>query len=162
MTRRQYPARVVSGGQTGVDRAALDAAICLGIDHGGWCPLGRVAEDGPISKRYALTETTSTQYHIRTQRNVVDSDATLILHRGEITGGTALTLRITQRHRRPCLEINLDDHVTPEVVQSWIRDGQFEALNIAGPRESTELGIGELAHAFLLQVLGGRERDVPQ
>jgi hypothetical protein len=153
MRQRHYPLRIVSGGQTGVDRAALDAAIALGIDHGGWCPRGRLAEDGTIPARYALTETEWPQYHVRTFRNVVDSDATLILYRGEMTGGTALTCRLAERQQRACWAINLDEHVAPELIRAWIADGQFATLNVAGPRESTDPGIGEAAYALLTQVL---------
>jgi predicted Rossmann-fold nucleotide-binding protein len=71
--------RLVSGGQTGVDRAALDVAIACGIPHGGWCPRGRISEAGPIPAHYQLTETDSFKYWVRTERNVIDSDATLIL-----------------------------------------------------------------------------------
>ena len=74
------PAKIVSGGQTGVDRGALNAAIALGIEHGGWCPAGRVSEDGTIPSRYEMTETDSADYPTRTQQNVIDSDATLILY----------------------------------------------------------------------------------
>ena len=77
---------IVSGGQTGVDRAALDVAIMLGFAHGGWCPAGRLAEDGPIDAHYALRETASAAYDVRTERNVVDSDGTLVLASGEPRG----------------------------------------------------------------------------
>jgi hypothetical protein len=132
----------------------LDAAIALGIDHGGWCPRGRLAEDGTIPSAYVLTETVSPQYHVRTESNVIDSDATLILYRAPMTGGTALTQRMAAKHQRACLALDLNQHVSPAVVQAWITDGQFETLNVAGPRESTEPGIGQTARALLLQVLG--------
>lgn len=93
--------RIVSGGQTGVDRGALDAAIFLGIAHGGWCPQGRLAEDGTIPPRYELTETNSSKYPIRTQQNVIDSDGTLILYAGELQGGTSLTLRFARERNKP-------------------------------------------------------------
>ena len=89
---------IVSGGQTGVDRAALDVAIALGFAHGGWCPAGRLAEDGPIAARYALRETTSAAYDVRTERNVLDSDGTLVLASGEPRGGSALTCRLACGH----------------------------------------------------------------
>ena len=97
------PMKIVSGGQTGVDRGALDAAIELAIPHGGWCPRGRLAEDGPIPEQYGLIETDSPDYPSRTQRNVVESDATLILFRGRIAGGTELTFRLAEEHQRPRL-----------------------------------------------------------
>jgi hypothetical protein len=79
--------RIVSGGQAGVDRAALDWAIARGIPHGGWCPAGRIAEDGMIPERYQLRETASPGYRERTRRNVEDSDGTLILNLGELDAG---------------------------------------------------------------------------
>ncbi|MBC7855224.1 MAG: hypothetical protein IAF94_17475, partial [Pirellulaceae bacterium] len=82
--------KIVSGGQTGVDRGALIAAIELGIEHGGYCPRGRLAEDGVIEARFQLTQTDSAAYHIRTEKNVVESSGTLIVYRGLLVGGTAL------------------------------------------------------------------------
>src|SRR5688572_12994856 len=92
--RKSSVQRIVSGGQTGVDRGALDAAIALGIEHGGWCPRGRLAEDGQIPRRYQLTETKTSKYRERTERNVLDSDGTLILFRALLSGGTELTRRL--------------------------------------------------------------------
>ena len=85
---------IVSGGQTGADRAALDFAIAHGIEHGGWCPLGRRAEDGPLDAKYRLVETEREGYRARTVRNVRDSDATLILNLGDLEGGSLETMRI--------------------------------------------------------------------
>ena len=99
--RADRPAKIISGGQTGVDRGALDAAIALGVPHGGWCPHGRLAEDGIIPARYQLRQTDSPEYHVRTEKNVQDSDATLILYRGEMKGGTKLTWQLAERHAKP-------------------------------------------------------------
>ncbi|HEY7840487.1 MAG TPA: putative molybdenum carrier protein, partial [Gammaproteobacteria bacterium] len=93
--------RIVAGGQTGVDRAALDAAIRHGIAHGGWCPRGRLAEDGTVPDRYALRETNSWDYAERTERNVLDSNGTLILNSGPLEGGTLLTREFAEEHGRP-------------------------------------------------------------
>src|SRR4030042_6079458 len=95
--------KILSGGQTGADRSALDVAIALGISHGGWCPRGRLAEDGRIPDRYQLRETDYREYAVRTEQNVVDSDATLILCSGVLSGGTELTLRLAERHHGPHL-----------------------------------------------------------
>lgn len=145
--------RIVSGGQTGVDRAALEVALDLGIEHGGWCPRGRLAEDGPIPPQFNLAETASPLYHIRTERNVVDSDGTLILHRGRLTGGTLLTRRLATSHRKPLLEVDLDAPPMPQVVRAWLASEQIAVLNVAGPRESTRPGIQLLAIAWLKQLL---------
>jgi len=99
---------IVSGGQTGVDRAALDAALALGLALGGWCPLGRRAEDGPIPRAYLLQETPTQDYAQRTEWNVRDSDATLILFRGRLTGGSARTAEHAARFERPLLTLDLD------------------------------------------------------
>ena len=145
--------RVVSGGQTGVDRAALDVAIELGLDHGGWCPAGRRAEDGPIDEIYRLKETDSAEYAVRTERNVVDSDATLIICRGEPTGGTVLTLRLARRHGKPVLVVSPTGRGAAAAARKWLIDGAVEVLNVAGPRESTSPGFGKLARGFLARVL---------
>ena len=153
--------KIISGGQTGVDRGALLAAIEVGIPHGGYCPKGRLAEDGVIDARFMLQETDSAQYHVRTERNVVESDGTLIIHRGPLVGGTALTEKFALRHRRPCLRVNLDHPVQPEAICRWLRTHRIETLNIAGPRESSQPGIEEDARQLVHLVLRGRD-DFPR
>lgn len=145
--------RVLSGGQTGVDRAALDVAIARGIPHGGWCPRGRRAEDGRIPERYLLRELASRAYAARTERNVVDSDATLVLAIGTPTDGTALTVRLAAEHARPVLVVDLDAPPAPTTVATWLAEQHVRALNVAGPRESTHPGIHDRAAAFLGHVL---------
>lgn len=148
--------KIVSGGQTGVDRAALDVAIDLEIPHGGWCPSGRRSESGVIPLDYQLMETDSADYSVRTERNVLDSNGTLILHFGKLAGGTKLTSVYAKRHHRPCLVIDLKDHVPDLVIpafQDWVLQNQIHTLNVAGPRESNVPAIGSLASDFLRQAL---------
>jgi hypothetical protein len=145
--------RIVSGGQTGVDRAALDVAIARGVPHGGWCPRGRRAEDGRIPDRYALREHDSPTYADRTDQNVVDSDATLVLTIGPPQGGTALTVQLAARHRRPCLVVDLEDPTTPASVGAWLGAHDVRILNVAGPRESTRPGIHDEAAAYLERMI---------
>ena len=134
--------RIVSGGQTGADRAALDVAIEVGIPHGGWCPRGRRAEDGAIDKRYQLCETDSADYRVRTEKNVLDSDATVVITRGAPTGGSALTLRLARRHKKRLLHIDLDGGFEAAVLALAAVFAEVAVVNIAGPRESTTPGIG--------------------
>lgn len=145
--------KVVSGGQTGIDRAALDASQRLGLETGGWCPRGRLAEDGPIDLRYPLRETPSDQYAERTRFNVRDSDGTLILHRGQSSGGTALTARLARGLGRPCLEIDLNNAPAPSQVAAWIALHEMTVLNVAGPRQSEAPGIYRQALRYLLEAL---------
>ena len=144
---------VVSGGQTGVDRAALDTAILLGIRHGGWCPRGRLAEDGTIPALYELRETKSAEYPVRTQQNVIDSDGTLILYRLKLVGGTELTYRLARKHARPCLLVDLEEIAQPDRSRHWLRQNVIQVLNVAGPRESSAPGIGKEAAGYLETVL---------
>ena len=146
--------KIVSGGQSGVDRAALDAALAIGIPCGGWCPRDRYAEDGRIGNRYPLTETLSGETAQRTEWNVRDSDGTLVLTRGVPSGGTALTIRFAKALERPILVVDLVDAVDPGEVRSWIRGNRIAILNVAGPRESKCPGIYGEASAFLRTVLG--------
>jgi len=145
--------RIVSGGQTGVDRAALDVAISLGIPCGGWCPRGRRAEDGTIPACYPLRETESESYAVRTRENVRDSDGTLVLAMGEPTGGTALTIEFAAELRRPCKVVDLNDKPDPAAIAGWIAANRISTLNVAGPRESTAPGVYAAAVALLFGVL---------
>jgi hypothetical protein len=144
--------RIVSGGQTGVDRAALDVALELGIPCGGWCPRGRRADDGRIPARYPLTETGSPFYKVRTERNVRDSDGTLILNLGKLDGGTAYTARMAKKHGKPCLIVSLDSEVDPRQITEWLRANNMRCVNIAGPREGKRPGVYAAARDLLLRV----------
>jgi hypothetical protein len=148
--------RIVSGGQTGVDRAALDAALLLNIACGGWCPSGRRAEDGIIPKRYPLEETPENSYVQRTEWNVRDSNGTLILCRGKPAGGTAYTVDVTRQNGKPLMVVNLAGHSAPEDIRLWLCKTQIEVLNVAGPRESQAPGIYEQALKLMLELMGHR------
>jgi predicted Rossmann-fold nucleotide-binding protein len=141
--------KIISGGQTGVDRAALDVAMELGLACGGYCPKGRYAEDGPIPDKYPLQETPSADTMQRTEWNVRDSDGTLILTLGQPTGGTALTIAHAQKLRRPCLVVDLSIPVNTDAINEWLAANQIQTLNIAGPRASESPQIYELAKAML-------------
>lgn len=133
--------KIISGGQTGVDRAALDAAIKLMIPHGGWIPQGRLTEDGPLPPDYKLKETASTSYADRTERNVLEADGTLIISRGSLTGGSEYTREMTVRHNRPWLHIDLKfmpAFQAAKTIENWISKGGIEVLNVAGPRASKD------------------------
>ena len=147
--------KIVSGGQTGVDRAALDVALDLGLACGGWCPRGRIAEDGVIADIYPLRETETAKYAGRTRRNVRDSGATLVLTRGRPSGGTAFTLDIARRLGRPSLVVDLGsaNSGTPDRAGAWIEAEGVATLNVAGPRESTAPGIYREASKFLKALL---------
>ena len=147
-------ARIVSGGQSGVDRAALDVALALGLPCGGWCPRGRLAEDGVIPPRYPLRETPSAEYAQRTEWNVRDSDGTLVLKRGRAGGGTAFTIATARRLRRPLLVLDLARRPLPQALGRWAAEHHLRTLNVAGPRESQRPGAYEAARRFLLEALG--------
>ncbi len=149
--------KIISGGQTGVDRAALDAAIELGIACGGWCPKGRTSELGPIPDHYPLTETPSSDPAQRTEWNVRDADATLIIAPGKLTGGTVLTRRLARSMDKPCLVTNPTVETSTATVQAWLDEHGGKTLNVAGPRQSNDPEIYELAQQLLSDTLS---RDV--
>jgi hypothetical protein len=145
--------RIVSGGQTGVDRAALDATIDSGLVISGWCPKGRRAEDGVIPERYTLVETPSRDYRQRTRWNVRDSDATLILVAGELSGGSRLTANAARSLGKPLFVGDLDLYATPEKVRDFVEMHRVRTLNVAGPRESRCPGIHARAYGLLRRVI---------
>jgi len=153
------PQRIISGGQTGVDRGALEAAIDQGICHGGSCPAGRLAEDGVIPSKYRLRELTSPYYPVRTAQNVRDADATLILYRGRISGGTRLTRRICHDLESPHLLVKLDPPgKAADKIRHWLSDLRPAVLNVAGPRESNFPGLQEDTRRLLGEVLSPSNR----
>lgn len=133
--------RIISGGQTGVDRAALDAALESRFPVGGWCPAGRIAEDGPIPDHYPLQELERGGYRQRTRRNVLDSDGTVIIHFGDIRGGTLETRRLCEQLGKPLLLVDggtHDEQAAAGQIAAFIREHGIWVLNVAGPRASSE------------------------
>lgn len=130
--------KIVSGAQTGVDRGALDAALDLGFAIGGWVPKGRLAEDGTVPEKYrGLAEMPNKNYLKRTERNVIDSDGTLVLCSGAPTGGTKRTVGFAAKHGKPCLVKPLDSSEEDiAAIVEWIASNGIESLNVAGPRGS--------------------------
>jgi hypothetical protein len=157
--RRHGIERIISGGQSGVDRAALDAALESGTPCGGWCPRNRRAEDGTIDPRYPLIETEGSGYAERTARNVESADGTLILTRGELTGGTALAHRLARELGKPCLVVDLSERPDPETARAWIARHHIRSVNVAGPRESQQAGIYSDARQFLIGLM--TREDLP-
>ena len=145
--------KIISGGQTGVDRAALDSAIALRIPHGGWCPAGRKAEDGRLDDRYRLVELDSNEYADRTRKNVEDSDGTLVLNRGALEGGTALTVTFAENAGRPVMVVDLDNPPQQQEIRNWFSANKIKRCNVAGPRESKQPGIYRQAYAYLYSLL---------
>jgi hypothetical protein len=149
---------LVSGGQTGADRAALDFALRAGLPHDGWCPLGRLAEDGLLPDRYQLRETSTARYAERTRLNVRDSDATVVMTLApELTGGTKLTAEIAAELGKPLLHLcgaevgPLEAAVT---LRQFLAEHDVTRLNVAGPRASQEPQIGAFVGAVLAAALG--------
>jgi hypothetical protein len=144
--------RIVSGGQTGVDRAALDAALAAGLGCGGWCPAGRWAEDGEIDARYPLKPLASADPDDRTQRNVEDSDGTLVLEFASASPGTRLTIQYAEKCRKPLLVIDASRVPVEQAadrVGLFIQARRLAVLNVAGPRASEAPG----AYAYARQLM---------
>lgn len=138
------PNKIISGGQAGADRAGLDAAIELGIPIGGYVTKGRRAEDGKVPDIYPLIELSTTDYPTRTEKNVVESDATLLFTIEGLNGGSLLTQQLVKKHGKAYKRINLDklgDNVAAEQVKEWLEDNSIGILNIAGSRESKAPGV---------------------
>lgn len=157
MNIRQKLSKIVSGGQTGVDRAGLDVALKYQIPCGGWCPKGRIAENGVMSPHYPLKETESSDYEVRTEWNVRDSDGTLVLNQGELVGGTAFTVECAKKYGKPCIIIDLGKERKDAIgdVIEWIEENDIKVLNVAGPRESKAPGIYKITKKFLEKLFRG-------
>jgi hypothetical protein len=133
--------KIISGGQTGADQAALDAAIKLGIPHGGWIPKGRLTENGRLPDKYQLAEMPGTAYVQRTEQNVIDSNGTLIISHGELSDGSDYTRKMAIKHHRPWFHIDLNKipaFKAATLICSWIDENAIEILNVAGPRASKD------------------------
>jgi hypothetical protein len=150
-------AKIISGGQTGADRAALDWAIQRGAPHGGWCPKGRRAEDGAIARRYQLVETPSDDYSQRTEWNVRDSDATAVFSiKKALRGGSLLTVEFADQYNKPIIHLRQQDEQAnhAQELRSFIEKFGISVLNVAGPRESDEPGVYQFVSRILDQALG--------
>lgn len=143
--------KLVSGGQTGADRAALDWAIEHNFEHGGWCPLGRLAEDGPINPKYGLTETPTPEYAQRTEWNVRDSDGIVIFCMSQmLAGGSLTTWQMASKLGKPCLHLFPELGADPSAsLRKWLRAHRIRTLNVAGPRLSEEPQITDFVRSVL-------------
>ncbi|MBN2145672.1 MAG: putative molybdenum carrier protein [Candidatus Aureabacteria bacterium] len=145
--------KIISGGQTGVDQGALEAALKMHVERGGFCPEGRICEDGIIPVKYELTELSSSDYAERTEKNVLESDGTLILCTDfDLEGGTLLTKCLAEKHGKPVMIAKVDQCLNRKIY-SWIRNNCISVLNVAGPRESKCPGIFKLTEQYVLQLL---------
>ena len=154
--------KIISGGQTGADRAALDAAIEMGLAHGGWVSKGRRTEDGPLPERYDVMETESRDYARRTAENVAAADATVLISHGPLAGGSALTREIAEKKGRPWLHLDLERMSRFDAarrVSRWLRQEQVAVLNVAGPRASEDERIYTATRDILVTVLLLMEMD---
>jgi len=144
--------KIISGGQTGADRAALDFAIDNNIHHGGWIPKGRITEAGQLPDKYHLQEMATASYDKRTEQNVIDSDGTVIVSHGNLTGGSALTQTYTIKHHKPRLHLDMENTTITEAADSlnnWIRKNNIKTLNVAGSRASKDNKIYQVTRDLL-------------
>ena len=148
--------KIISGGQTGADQGALDGAISCKFRHGGSLPAGRKTEDGVLPLSYDMVEMASDRYADRTEQNVVDGDATLIVSHGRLTGGSELTMKIAKRLGKPCMHIDFNTYTTAQAaakVSAWIESAQVRVLNVAGPRASTDFEIYDCARMLVVDLI---------
>ena len=149
--------KIISGGQTGADQAALDVAIQHNIPHGGWLPKGRLTEAGPLPEQYQLKEMPTDSYPKRTEQNVMDSDGTLIVSHGEISGGTALTQKLAIQHGKPWLHVDMSKlsvDSAAKQLREWIDGNDIDVLNVAGAKASKDPEIYQETVAVLAAALG--------
>lgn len=133
--------KIISGGQTGADRAALDFAIGYNIPHGGWIPKGRRTEDGPLADKYQLRERPDNSYSKRTEQNILYSDGTLIISHGRLSGGSSSTRRLAKKHYHPWIHVDMDEislQDAADKIRGWLKENNIKILNVAGPRASKD------------------------
>ena len=148
--------KIISGGQTGADRGALDGAREMGCPYGGWLPYGRRTEDGPLPACYHLRVMQSRSYKDRTEQNVIDSDGTLICSHGALTGGSLLTRQFAARHQRPCIHVDFEQLSPDDAVKrvaAWIMQYRIQIVNVAGPRASGDPAIYGLVKSLIIDLL---------
>ncbi len=144
--------RIISGGQTGADRAALDFSIKSNIPYGGWVPRGRKTEDGRLPGKYKLQEMPTSDYSKRTEKNIIDADGTLIVSHGRLTGGSALTQFLSEKQNKPFIHVDLNGMSIDEAcaaIRVWLKNNQIETLNVAGPRARKDPAIYEATRKLL-------------
>lgn len=147
--------KIVSGGQTGADQAALDAAIAWKIPHGGWIPKGRKTEAGKLPNKYQLKETPTEEYAERTEKNVIDSDGTLIFSHGDLKGGSKFTMEMAEKHKRPWLHVDLNlinEFEAARKIITWIEQNTIHDLNVAGTRDSEDPVIYQAVIKIMISV----------
>lgn len=148
--------KIVSGGQTGADVSALDAAIELNILRGGWIPKGRKTESGPLPDKYQLQEMSTGSYTRRTEQNVIDSDGTAIFSHGRLSGGSLRTFKYAKKHNKPSIHLDMTrlpvDEAVREMLQ-WIKENKIQILNVAGPRGSKDPEIYTVVKEVLAKAL---------
>lgn len=148
--------KIVSGGQSGADRAALDAAIEMGRSYGGWLPKGRKTEDGPLAACYQLQEMKSGGYSTRTEQNVIDSDGTLLFSHGPLSGGSLLTRKLAAKQKRPCLHIDcseVEQDAALTRIEEWLTTNGIGIVNVAGPRASGDPAIYAVVKTLMTKAL---------
>jgi Circularly permutated YpsA SLOG family len=154
--------KIVSGGQTGADRAALDWALRHEVECGGWCPKGRRAEDAAIHLRYPLKETSSASYLQRTEWNVRDSDGTVLFSIAPVlSGGSKRTVEFARKHKKPWLHVYRDQKAAAEQLRRFVEENGVKVLNVADPRASKEPDVGEFVMAVLDAAFGHATLDRP-
>ena len=147
--------KIISGGQTGADRATLDFAIRHNIPYGGWIPKGRKAEDGRLPDHYQLQKMPTGEYLKRTEQNILDSDGTLIGSHGRLTGGSVLTREFAKTQMRPCIHVDMEDTAMDDAakqVKAWVERKHIQVLNVAGPRTSKDPKIYDVTMSLLESV----------
>lgn len=153
--------KIISGGQTGADQGALDGAISCDFPYGGTLPAGRKTESGTLPLSYDMDEMASDRYPDRTEKNVVDGDATLIVSHGQLAGGSALTMKIAKRLNKPIIHIDFsicDPADAVSAVSDWIESLQVRILNVAGPRASSDDKIYEYTRTLVIDLIRRRKR----